>query len=240
MLRGSIAERGLYALVDEVVTGLRGVDAVCADERRKNAAFEELRAQIDEPAAKRTAQLRNHGIIIFLPAVQMVGVAQPAEDVLGAEPLGDEGEIPALLQRGQGGHGHARACLPGLADGGAVAVDEALRRSVRQMLTVRIGGDGLPVIVAVVAAEAEQHRRIAVTGPELPVKLLQSRVDGRAHFCVVFHGDALRTQRVEIMLLTQVIALAVIGDALDDGVAEDHQFFHGKPSCAAVNFLYPV
>ena len=55
--------------MDEVVSGLRGMDAVCADERRKNAAFEELRAQIDEPAAKRTAQLRNHGIIIFLPAI---------------------------------------------------------------------------------------------------------------------------------------------------------------------------
>ena len=105
------------------------------------------------------------------------------------------------------------------------------------MLAVRVFRDGLPVVIAVVAAEAEQHRRIAVTGPELPVKLLQSRVDGRAHFCVVFHGDALRTQRVEIMLLTQVIALAVIGDALDDGVAEDLQIFHGDPSCL---FVSPV
>lgn len=97
------------------------------------------------------------------------------------------------------------------------------------MLAVRILRDGLPVVIAVVAAEAEQHRRIAIAGAELPVKLLQSRVDGRAHFCVVFHGDALRTQRVEIMLLTQVIALAVIGDALDDGVAEDLQIFMGIP-----------
>ena len=68
-VRRSIRQRRLDGVVDEVVTGLRGVDAVCADERRKNAAFEELRAQIDEPAAKRTTQLRNHGIIIFLPAI---------------------------------------------------------------------------------------------------------------------------------------------------------------------------
>ena len=44
MLRGSIAERGLYALVDEVVTGLRGVDAVGADERRPHA-----RAAVADP-----------------------------------------------------------------------------------------------------------------------------------------------------------------------------------------------
>ena len=240
MLRGSIAERGLYALVDEVVTGLRGVDAVGADERRENTAFQKFRPQVDEPAAERAAELRDHVVVVFLPAVQMVGVAQPAEDVLGAEPLGDEGKIPALLQRGQGGHGHARASLPGLADGGAVAVDEALRRGVRQMLAVRIGGDGLPVIVAVVAAEAEQHRRILRARGEPPVDLLEPRVDGRAHPGVVFHCDALRGDGVKIMVLAQMVALAVIGDSHDDGVAEDHQFFHGKPSCAAVNFMYPV
>ena len=87
MLRGSIAERSLYALVDEVVTGLRGVDAVGADERRENAAFQKFRPQIDEPAAERAAELRDHIVVVFLPAVQMVGVAQPAEDVLGAETL---------------------------------------------------------------------------------------------------------------------------------------------------------
>jgi len=167
----------------------------------------------------------------------MVRIAQPVQNIFRAQPSGDEGEIPLLLQRRQARHGHACPGALRLADGGAVLVDELLRRRVRQMLAVRILRDGLPVVIAVVAAEAEQHRRIAVTGPELPVKLLQSRVDGRAHFCVVFHGDALRTQRVEIMLLTQVIALAVIGDALDDGVAEDLQIFHGDPSCL---FVSPV
>ena len=167
----------------------------------------------------------------------MIRVTQPVQNIFRAQPSGDKGEIPLLLQRRQARHGHAGARALRLADGGAVLVDELLRRRVRQMLAVRILRDGLPVVIAVVAAEAEQHRRIAVTGPELPVKLLQSRVDGRAHFCVVFHGDALRTQRVEIMLLTQVIALAVIGDALDDGVAEDLQIFHRDPSCL---FVSPV
>ena len=219
------------------MTGLRGVDAVRADERREDAAFQELRAQIDQTAAERAAQLRDHGVIILLPAVQMVRIAQPVQNIFRAQASGDKGEIPLLLQRRQARHGHTGPGALRLADGGAVLVDELLRRRVRQMLAVRILRDGLPVVIAVVAAEAEQHRRIAVTGPELPVKLLQSRVDGRAHFCVVFHGDALRTQRVEIMLLTQVIALAVISDALDDGVAEDLQIFHGDPSCL---FVSPV
>ena len=34
----------------------------------------------EQTAAERAAQLRDHGVIILLPAVQMVGVAQPAED----------------------------------------------------------------------------------------------------------------------------------------------------------------
>ena len=42
--------------MDEVVTGLRGVDAVRADERREDAAFQELRAQIDQTAAERAAR----------------------------------------------------------------------------------------------------------------------------------------------------------------------------------------
>ena len=95
------------------------------------------------------------------------------------------------------------------------------------MLAVRIFRDGFPVIIAVVAAKAEQNRRIAVTGTEFPVKLLQSRIDGRAQLCVFLYGNALRAQRVEVMFLTQMITLAVIGDALDNGVAENLQVFHG-------------
>ena len=93
--------------MDEVVTGLGGVDAVCADDGREDAAFEELCAQIDQPAAECTAQLRDHGVIILLPAVQMVRIAQPVQNIFRAQASGDKGEIPLLLQRRQARHGRA-------------------------------------------------------------------------------------------------------------------------------------
>ena len=106
-VRRSIRQRRLDGVVDEVVTSLRGVDAVRADERREDAAFQELRAQIDQTAAERAAQLRDHGVIILLPAVQMVRIAQPVENIFRAQASGDKGEIPLLLQRRQARHGHA-------------------------------------------------------------------------------------------------------------------------------------
>ena len=55
--RGSIAQRRLHRAVDQVVAGLGGVDAVCADEVGERAALEELRPQVDQLAAKGAAEL---------------------------------------------------------------------------------------------------------------------------------------------------------------------------------------
>ena len=56
-VRRSIRQRRLDGVVDEVVTGLGGVDAVCADEVGERAALEELCPQVDQLAAKGAAEL---------------------------------------------------------------------------------------------------------------------------------------------------------------------------------------
>ena len=55
--RVSIAQRRLHRAVDQVVAGLGGVDAVCADEVGERATLEELRPQVDQLAAKGAAEL---------------------------------------------------------------------------------------------------------------------------------------------------------------------------------------
>ena len=92
------------------MAGLGGVDTVCADKVGERAALEELCPQVDQLAAERAAQLRDECAVILLPAVQVIGVAEPAENVFRVQPLRDVRKIPVLLQRRQGGHRdlHAR------------------------------------------------------------------------------------------------------------------------------------
>lgn len=53
----SIAERGLNAVMNQVVTGLRRMDAIVPDESGEITAFQKFCPQINKPAAKGAAEL---------------------------------------------------------------------------------------------------------------------------------------------------------------------------------------
>ena len=172
----------------------------------------------------------------------MGGVAEPREDIFPVAVFADELQIAVGVQRHERRHGDHRARVLRLADGAAHTLDVGVRRGLRAVVGRRRVGDGLPVVVAVVAAVAEQDGRLAVAAGQVFVHRAQPVADCRAHFRVVFNLDAARGELRQVVIRAEMVAAAVEGDALHDRIAEQNEFFHtGFPLCARSGLcLYPV
>ena len=220
-------------VIDEIVPLLVRVNAVLTQQRAVIAVQQERTADIDHRHLLFERQTADRHIVKLMIAVDTMDVAEPAQNVVGIQALGNPVKVADRLDGGQRKQNRPPAFLANFFKYIDIALLKFFQRRFRKVHAVRVGRNFCPVKIAVIAAEFQNHAVIAAKFLRVPADQLLTFGDGASEFGLVGDRDAGCTaKQIGKAVLQGLIfpAGCVKHNTLADGISENTDRRHAPTS----------